>query len=309
MFTDFDRRELLSSESFIQEGTAPTEELLLAVCTVGDDYDDPDNEVVLITPENVLRFGFMGESLVSIDHNQNGEAFVVGENGSVILFRWSGVSTVDEFKATRTLLLNEMAAETGPIRRIRSLGGVPVCVGSFGQVYQVSAQGIDELPFLDIYPEDVTIKDIAGTSTNSMVAVTQHGVAARFDGSDWIDLDLPTNKTLSSIAMRPDGTFAIAGSGANVFVGSGENWSQYRFDDRARDYYGVAWQGQDLYAAHLGGVDRLIDGQLSEINYDTEVDLEFAFIRSGSESVWSFSGGTIGRVSNGSWTTIFHRAT
>lgn len=295
---------VLSEASFIQEGWAPTDDTLMLACTIGDDYDDQDNEVVLLTSESALRFGFVGEALVSIDGDPDGLAYAVGEEGTVLCFRWRGVTSERELKASIELVENDDAVEIGPIRRIRLIAGSPLCVGSFGQVYRALSGGFDRLPFLEIYDDAVTIKDIAGTSLADLVAVTQHGVAARFTGERWIDLGLPTNMTLSSITRLPDGGYAIAGSGGNLFLGRDDQWAHHQFEDPGRDYYGVAEHGGIVYLAHIGGIDAFDGSVFEEISYDDKSGLEFAFLRNGQSCAWSFSGSTIGRIADRRWTTL-----
>jgi hypothetical protein len=183
------KTQLLSDDAFIQEGCAPTDDLLMVACTVGDNYDDPQNELVLFSSEHLFRFGFAGESFVSVDWHSDGTAFTMGEEGSVIRFNWRDIVSEKELKDSRELFENKQAVETGPMRRLRVIDGTPLCVGSFGQIYSVTANGgFESFPFLKIYEDEVTIKDIAGGSLTDIVAVTQQGYAARYDGDKWIDL-------------------------------------------------------------------------------------------------------------------------
>ncbi len=298
---------VLSDDSFIQDGWAPTDDLLMLACTVGDNYDEQNNEVVLLTSDDVLRFGFVGEALVSIDGEPDGLAYAVGEEGTVISFPWRGVASERELKDSINLVENDEAVEIGPIRRIRVIAGAPLCVGSFGQVYQALPGGFDRLPFLEIYDDAVTIKDIAGTSPADLVAVTQHGVAARFTGERWIDLGLPTNRALSGIMRLPNGGYAIVGSGGNLFLGRDDQWAHHQVHDTSRDYYGVAEHGGLLYLAHLGGIDAFDGNDFAELTYDDKAGLEFAFLRNGISCSWSFSGSTIGRIADRHWTTLLRR--
>jgi hypothetical protein len=295
---------VLSDDSFIQEGWVATDDILLLACTIGDDSDDQHNEVVLLTSDAALRFGFAGEALVSIDGAPDGRAYVVGEEGTVLSFQWRGVASERELKDSIDLVENDEAVEIGPIRRVRVIAGAPLCVGSFGQVYRALPGGFERLPFLEIYDDAVTIKDIAGTSLVDLVAITQHGVAARFTGERWLDLGLPTNITLSSIMRLPDGAYAIVGSGGNLFLGRDDQWAHHQVEDTSRDYYGIAEHGGLLYLAHLGGIDAFDGNDFAELTYDDKAGLEFAFLRNGISCAWSFSGSTIGRIADRYWTTL-----
>jgi hypothetical protein len=301
------KTRLLSDDAFIQEGCAPTDDLLMVACTVGDNYDDPDNELVLFSSEHLFRFGFVGEAVVSVDWHTDGTAFTLGESGTVIRFNWRDIASEKELKDSRELFENEQAVETGPMRRLRVIDGTPLCVGSFGQVYSVTANGFESFPFLKIYEDEVTIKDIAGGSLSDIVAVTQQGYAARYDGAQWIDLCLPTNMKLSGVTRLKDGGYAIVGSGGNLFIGKQDQWIHHHVDDSNRDYYGVAAHDTLIYMAHIGGVDVFDGEKIEEITYDGKPGLEFAFLSKGKACVWSFCGSTIGCITDRKWTTLLRK--
>ncbi len=298
---------LLSDDAFIQEGCAPTDDLLMVACTIGDNYDDPQNELVLFSSERLFRFGFAGEALVSVDWHTDGTAFTMGEEGSVIRFSWRDISSEKKLKDSRELFENEQAVETGPMRRLRVVDGTPLCVGSFGQIYSLSVDGFKVFPFLKIYDDEVTIKDIAGGSLTDIVAVTQQGYAARYDGAQWIDLSLPTNMKLSGVTRLNNGDYAIVGSGGNLFIGKQDQWIHHRVDDSNRDYYGVAVHDTLIYMAHIGGVDVFDGEKIEEITYDRKHGLEFAFLSKGKACVWSFCGSAIGCIADRKWTTLFRK--
>lgn len=294
----------LSLGSFLQEGAAPIDELLLLACTIGDDPDEPENELVLATEVNALRVRASNEAFVSVDSDPDGTGYVMGEWGTVIRFRWKNVESEQTLKASRTLVPNPSVAGLGPMRRIRVIDGTVVCVGSFGQIYTLQDTEWVPFPFVNIYSDDVTLKDIAGTSLKDMVAVSQHGVAARYDGRTWIDLHLPSNMKMSSVTSLASGQYAIAGSGKNLFIGAVDQWRQVTAEDSSRDYYGVAAQRDLIYVAHIAGIDVFDGGGLKEVSYDDKSNLEFAFLRGGEKHVWSFSGSTIGRIQGREWITL-----
>ncbi|TNF32462.1 MAG: hypothetical protein EP329_10080 [Deltaproteobacteria bacterium] len=298
---------VLSPEAFIQEGVALADGCVALACTVGDDDDRQRNDLALVGDGFAARFGISGEAFVSIDADHE-NAYALGERGVVVQFRWRGVDSLEGLKASRKLYRNPAAAERGPLRRLRVIDGTPVCVGAFGQVYALRRGALEAMPFVDVYPDAVTLKDIAGARLDDMVAVSQHGVAAHFDGHAWRDLAVPDNAKLSSIALLDDGRYAIAGAGGVVLLGAGARWERLDVGDPERDYYGVAAHGGLIYAAHLGGVD-VYDGQrLEPLPIDGEGDLELAFLRPGESGVWSFCGTTIGHIHGRSWTTVLSGA-
>ncbi len=298
---------LLSKGGFIQEGTISSRNTIMLACTVGDlEYDDPISELVLLSGQDRLSFRAKEEYFVSIDHDENGDAFVLGEHGTVVKFRWAEISSTEELKSSRRLYTNDGAALIGPMRRIRVIGNVAICVGSFGQVYRVDEKKIEPLTFLEIYDEPVTIKEIAGKSITNFVAVTQHGYAAKFDGQKWIDLQLPTNLKLTGVTLLENNDLAIVGSGGNLFIGRDTIWHHFRNDDLPRDYYAVNQLNEHIYLSHIAGIDVFDGVEFHEIGYDNKLQLEFAFMSRAKDSIWAFSGTTIGQIHSKSWITHYN---
>lgn len=300
-------KSILSKDAFIQEGCAPNDDVLILACTIGEDTDDPKNEVYLVTTKHQLHFGFAGEALVSVDWHTDGTAFVMGNEGSVIRFHWSEISSEKDLKDSRELFENTHAVEIGPMRRIRIIDGTPVCVGSFGQIYSFQHGRFKKFPFLDIYDDEVTIKDIAGESLTDMIAVTQQGHVAIYNGSHWVNIDLPAQGKLSGITRSNDGHYVVVGSEGNFFIGEKDHWVHHHANDKNRDYYGVAIHDTLIYLAHIGGVDMFDGKNIEEISYDKKTGLEFAYLSSGKTCVWSCNGSTIGHISNRKWITLMRK--
>ncbi len=296
--------QLLSEQSFIQEGAAPRDDLLLLACTIGDDFDeDSKNELIIARSNHAIRFRASREPFVSVSFSPDGRGFVMGERGTVIAFDWRK-ETESELKSSRALIPNAAAAERGPMRRTRVIDDIPYCVGSFGQVFQIVESAPTAFPFLDIYDEPVTIKDICGANEKDLIAVSQHGVAARFDGKQWVDLQLPTTMKISSATRLDSGKYALVGSAANLFIGAGSAWEHHVGPHPGRDYYGVAGLGDLAYLGHTSGIDVFDGVEFREVECDDESGLEFAFLARGENYVWSMSGQTVGRIKGGGWETL-----
>lgn len=85
--------KVLKRLDYIQEGANPAPGVVLLGCTVGDDYDNPDNRVVVVRDDAVAAFSFGGDELVSIDAAAGGAGYALGENGTLISFDWLGGTT------------------------------------------------------------------------------------------------------------------------------------------------------------------------------------------------------------------------
>lgn len=290
-------------EAFIQEGVSPASGVIIVACTIGDDYDNPKNRIGVRKQGGWLEFGLSAEAILSVDAADDGSAYVLGENGSVVRFDWKSPTTRDELKASRKAYANAAVANIGPLRRIRFIGDDLICGGSVGQVYRLFSDRFETLPKLSVDGRGVTIEDIAGISRGDFIAVTSDGYAAHFNGTNWTILDLPTNASLTSICRLGNGRYAIAGKNGTVLIGAADQWAIVQPIDTIRSYWGIAADSEAVYAAHLSGVDKITGQTLSALDIE-EADLQFTVLRNSTEGVWSFADRTIGLIQNGQWQTI-----
>ncbi|MBT2298443.1 hypothetical protein [Pseudomonas fluorescens] len=289
--------------AFIQEGVSPVAGIIIAACTIGDDYDNPKNRVGVRKQDVWLEFGLSAEAILSVDAAIDGSAYVLGENGSVVRFDWKSPTTREALKASRKAYANAAVGNIGPLRRIRILGDDVICAGSVGQVYCLLGDRFETLPKLSVGSQEVTIEDIAGSSRSDIVAVTSDGYAAHFDGTNWTVLDLPTNASLTSICRLDNGHCAMAGKNGTVLIGVADQWSIVQPIDMRRSYWGIAAHNDEIYAAHLAGVDKVAGQTLIALDIE-EADLQFTVLRSSTEGVWSFADRTIGLIRDDQWQTI-----
>ncbi|QSQ18306.1 hypothetical protein JY572_18740 [Myxococcus landrumensis] len=289
--------------AFIQEGVSPTPGVLIAACTIGDDYDDPKNRVGVRRQDSWLEFDLSGEAVLSVDATDDGWAYVLGENGTVVRFNWKAPKTKDKLKASRTLFPNEPVYDIGPLRRLRVLGTDILCAGSVGQVYCLQNKGFEALPRLVIGGEDVTIEDIAGKSRNDFIAVTSDGYAAHFNGTVWKKLKLPIQESLSSICTLEQG-YGMCGNNGTIIIGSGTRWHALPPLDTERSYWGIATHQGRIYAAHLAGIDKVSGQEVIPLEIKKSKNLQFTVLRSARDGVWSFADHTIGWIHDDRWHTV-----
>jgi hypothetical protein len=292
-------------DDYIQEGASPAAGTIVLACTVGEDYDNPKNRILVRRSEAWLEFGSSGEAVLSIDASADGMAYVLGENGTVIRFDWRA-PTRDELRASRSLFANEAVVNIGALRRIRILGGDVLCGGSGGQVYQLMRSRFERLPILRIGSNELTIEDLSGSSARDFIAVTSDGVGMSFNGVSWDDLDLPTNAGLSSVCRVGDGRYAIAGRSGTIIVGNDHQWTSVK-PIADRHYWGVGARGGRIYAAYLGGIDVYDGGEITPLATPHDTELEYTVLREGPDGIWSFAGGTIGLITDDGWRTVVSR--
>jgi len=295
--------DLLQADDFVQQGASPAKGVVLLACTVGDDYDNPKNRTLVLQDGVWLEFTSEGDALLGVDASPEGDAYVLGEDGSVIEFDWRK-KDVASLRASRKLYLNNEADKWGPLRQLRILGNDVLIAGSRGQVYRLNKGKFKALPRLEVEgEEDVTIEDLGGAGASSFIAVTLEGHAASFDGKKWSRLALPTNEALNNITPLGDGRFAIAGRSGTLLIGS---WAPLQWHvappiDEDRDYYGVAFRDDRVYVAHEAGIDVYDGKKLKPVSLGRSRSRDFGKLRNGPDGVWAFQGHTVGVITATGW--------
>lgn len=292
--------DLLKADDFIQQGASPAKGVVLLACTVGDDYDDPKNRILVLQDGVWLEFATAGSAALGIDASPNGDAFVLAEDGAVLEFDWRHKDQA-ALKASRKLYPNDPVDKLGPLRNLRILGKDVLCCGSMGQVYRLRQGKFEAFPRLQMGSEDVIIEDVGGASARDFIAVTVEGYAAAFTGKAWRKLDLPTNDGLNNVAMMEDGRYAIVGKGSVFLIGTAKQWQVVAPIDPERDYWGVAVRDGIVYAAHLEGVDEYDGKRLKAVPIPKSKSLQFAKVRNGPEGVWAFQDHTAGVIAATGW--------
>lgn len=290
-------------DAYIQEGVSPVPGVVIAVCTVGDDYDNPGNRIGVRRDGAWLEFDVSGEAVLSVDATEAGLAYVLGENGTVIRFDWKTPRTREALKASRKVFKNKAVEDLGPLRRLRVLGSDVVCVGSVGQAYVLGKARFSTLPQLTVDGEDVTLENLAGHGRDDFMAVTSEGHLAHFDGKRWRRISLPLETGFNGVCTLKDG-YAICGNEGAVLLGSGDDWRVIRPPDTEREYYGIATYQDHVYAAHLGGIDRVVGDKLKRMVIAKASSLRFTGLRGARDGVWSLADRTIGRIHDDRWHTV-----
>jgi hypothetical protein len=270
--------------------------VLILACTVGDDYDNPKNRIVLLKDDSLLELRYSGGVLLSADASADGTAYVLSDRGAVIQFDWRTPSDRAQLKASCRLLLNPVVDSTGPLRRIRLLGGEVFTAGSGGQVYRLRGGEFEPLPAATVNGKEITVEDLSGTGFHDLMVVSTDDCAAYFDGSSWYPVDLPSSAGLNAICRLPDGRYAIAGYKSTLLIGQRDQWQTVAPIDIRRSYYGVANWGNDVFAAHIGGIDVFDGTTLRPLPIPEQPEREFTKLAIGPDGVWSLCGHSIDLV-------------
>ena len=255
----------------------------------------------------MLSFELSGASAVSIDAAEDGRAYLLGDNGTVVSFDWQTPATSAELEASAKRVDNPAVEDLGPLRRLRVLRNAEiVCAGSVGQVYRRDASGcFMALPQASIGEDAVAqSENPAGESASDFTVATSDGFGARFDGGAWHKLDLPGSASLNAICRSTGKSYAIGGDNDTLLVGSGDRWRAVMLPKGERDYSGIAEADGALFLAHLGGIDVYDGTSLKAVEIPRRSRNEFAVLRSGPNGVWSFAGRSVGLIARGQWQVL-----
>jgi hypothetical protein len=304
------KTELFNNDDYIQEGANPAAGVLLLACSIGDDYDNPKNRVLLLRDGMWFEFRSSGDKLVSIDADIHGVAYALGANGSVIQFDWKNPLSLAELKKSRSLFINQTVASVGPMRRIRVLGSDVMCAGSGGQLYQLLNGGkFEAFPILKINGEEATIEDISGSSCDNFFVVTSDGYGAKYEGTSWRVLDLPNNSSLNCLCTTENENYAIAGDKSTLLIGQADHWLTVAPINVERSYWGVAHFNSIVYAAHLEGIDMYDGSNFTSVVIPDIEQHEFVVLRNGVDGAWSFAGQSVGKLAGREWTPFNYEKT
>ncbi len=294
----------LTRDCYIQEGVHPASKVFLLACTVGDDDEAQESRVIVVRGEEVLSLDVAGESVVSIDADAGGGAYVLCDSGTVIRFDWRTPGNQAELERSARRTENPAVEELGPMRRLRLLGADLVCAGSVGQVYRLDGDHFVALLPLLIAGPDVTIEDLSGSSGADFTVATSDGFVAHFDGGEWRERCRSSSSGFNAICGLGQGRYAVAGTNDTLWIGGGTHWQAMKLPEQERDYTGIAAFGETIYLAHLEGIDVFENGALRQLEIPRRVRNEFVVLRSGPDGIWSFAGRSVGLVVDGEWRVI-----
>ena len=101
--------------------------------------------------------------------------------------------------------------------------------------------------------------DVYGTDANNVYVAGNRGVMYRWDGSAWSQVDLNTDKAVTTIWGPNDGTLYLCGAGGLIMRNTGGGWSSMS-SGTTEDLYGLGNFQGDIYACGDHGALRKLSG-------------------------------------------------
>jgi hypothetical protein len=269
------------------------------ILVAGDDeYDKQDAKVSW-----VLRWKSQWDSQplriratsIAVVNKPTPAAFMLGIEG--VVARWS--SPEIEYDIIDNSINGPQYI--GDLREIRVVFSKVFVVGMGRTVYRYDGpsrwvrvdQGVRE----KTHSEDIVgFNSIDGFSESNLVAVGWHGEIWVMTGSNWTQIDSPTNATLNKVLCLPNKVSFACGQRGSLLVDKGDGWRLVEQEVTRDDFWGMAWFKNALYLSTLNNLYKwdadglkLINVQPADKSNLLELAPNVSFFRlhSDSEVIWS----------------------
>ena len=152
------------------------------------------------------------------------------------------------------------------IGSVSSIGGEAYAVGLSGIVYRLET--FAHWSCIDNgLPETFDIHSIHGFNASDIYAVGSHGENWHYNGKIWTNIDLPTNRHLTTIKCADDGMVYIAGHDGVLIRGRDKIWECIEHDDTIDDIWDLEWFEGRIYISTFDNVYRLNNNRLEIVNF------------------------------------------
>lgn len=192
------------------------------------------------------------------------------------------------------------------LRCIASIGNQVFAGGVARQVYSRIDGGEWEIispPELLCYDPPSAIQGIAGFSPTEVYLAGWGGELWNYDGSDWKQLESPTNIILNDICAGPEQcvTVGLAGS---VIVGRDNDWKEIEHDATSEAFCSVRALNGSYYLSAIDGIYKLENDEVTLFR-DLDEDMRTTYgLSIGPSGLWSVGQSDVALFDGDSWRTI-----
>lgn len=141
-----------------------------------------------------------------------------------------------------------------------------------------------------------------GTGANNIYAVGRKGEVFHFDGKRWTNCDVPTNVALESVKCDSSEMTYICGGKGTILYGNRNSWNVVQYPDFDDTFWSVTVFKGIPYFAHMGGIVRLINGDLEEVDMNSINDSYH--IQAIDDKLWSIGQHRIASFDGNQWEEI-----
>lgn len=214
---------------------------------------------------------------------------------------------------------------TAPMRGIRNIGGTLIAYGMNRQVYRLGTDSrwgefAKGLPVQSAEPatseerikraiDDMSgFNAVSGLSPAELYAVGTDGEIWRTEKDAWKQVDSPTNLMLTDATVAPDGEIFACGLSGILLRGRHDMWDVVNYEGpQGLDFRAVAWFKDFLYIADGHSVRRIVDGELTVVDFGVDGIVPAHFLYADGDFLLTLAGKEIYITFDGiTWTPVLN---
>jgi hypothetical protein len=236
------------------------------------------------------------------------ETLILGVHGYLLRWTAAGVSE-EQIDATDAGPQN-----FGDLTDIRVIKDKSYAVGMARTAYRNDGPGnwmrIDHgvrTPEGDL--SDAGFTSIDGFRDNDIYAVGWDGEIWHYNGSQWLNIESPTNVLLQRVVCAPDGVVYACGQHGVILKGRGSNWDIIENTLTRETFWGAAWFKQKLYLSTMRGLFVIDSSGLMalDLSFEKPPTTKASYYRldSDEQTLWSIGRTTVLKSGDGAaWSEI-----
>jgi len=221
------------------------------------------------------------------------------------------IGTPQEFRAEQLAKGPDAPNRLRTIHEVRAIGEYFFAVGMRRQVFRkhmgsTSWERVDEGVFITNKSKTIAgFLSIDGFSEKEVYAVGHRGEIWIFDGSQWRQIESPTNLILNCVRCTPQGQVFACGQSGVILSGRGSTWTELKQDITDEMIVSLAALGDRVYFATGDAVlFSLEDGKFHETRIKRNQDATTGFLDSNGQELLSVGEKDIYRYNGAEWSRI-----
>lgn len=193
----------------------------------------------------------------------------------------------------------------GTFLRARTIAGEIYVCGMSGQVYYRKNEVWQPLHHNIVGTLHLDFEDIGGTDVDNIYAVSSFGQMLHFNGTDWTDIDIPTNRPLSGVTVNSEGDIYACGDNGILMRGNQHGFGVLTDSSFDMDFWAVEEFLGQIYLAHDQGLV-VFDMQngFREVDFGVEETVECHRLTSHDNLLYSIGPDVIMQFDGSKWVQI-----
>ena len=197
----------------------------------------------------------------------------------------------------------------GKLLRVRAIGKRAYAVGMGRQVYRrddvkkwTPIDGGVLVPASDM--RLLGFNTIDGFSETDIYAAGLKGEIWHFDGTNWQQLDSPTNRILNDAVCAGDGNVYACGDEGFLLRGRGDHWSVITDKGFTEDIWNLCWFADRLFIATTKGLFVLDQEKVRPVDVGDDIPGTTYHLSARDGILWSIGTKDIMQYDGATWTRI-----